>query len=79
MNLEILKRMASYNLTILGMIALVVGYLYLCSYFAGLLGGDHFLTAVIYIISYLTATSYYVARQEIQLEMESADDETTEG
>jgi hypothetical protein len=79
MNLEILKRMASYNLTILGMIALVVGYLYLCSYFAGLLGGDHFLTAVIYIISYLTATSYYIARQEIQLEMESTDDETTEG
>ncbi len=79
MNLEILKRMASYNLTILGMIALVVGYLYLCSYFAGLLGGDHFLTAVIYIISYLTATSYYIAKQEVENEKRCFNDETTEG
>ena len=79
MNLEILKRMASYNLTILGMIALVVGYLYLCSYFAGLLAGDHFLTAVIYIISYLTATSYYIAKQEVENEKRCFNDETTEG
>lgn len=79
MNLEILKRMASYNLTILGIIALVVGYLYLCSYFVGLIGGDHLLTAVIYIITYLTATSYYIAKQEVENEKRCFNDETTEG
>lgn len=79
MNLEILKRMAIYNLTILGMILLAVGYLYLCSYFAGLLGGEHFLTAVMYIITYLTATSYYIAKQEVENEKRCFNDETTEG